>query len=104
MGSYPLQTLKKAILVGTNLSGANLIDANFEDANLSAANFEDALLIHTNLSGANLKECKGLTQKQIDQAIALPPDKPPDLTDVVDAKTGKPLVWCGALPREGRNE
>ena len=47
------------------------------------------------LSGANLEHVhEGPTQEQIDQAIA-DPDTPPNLEGVVDAKTGKPLVWRG---------
>jgi uncharacterized protein YjbI with pentapeptide repeats len=46
--------LSGANLSGANLSGANLIDANLIDANLSGANLSGANLIDANLSGANL--------------------------------------------------
>ena len=74
-----------------NLSAADLAGANLEGANLNLANLEDA-----NLTGADLRNCEGLTQKQLDQAQAVP-GNPPNLTNVVDAKTGNLLVWCGKV-------
>ena len=97
-GKLPPANMENAFLSGTNLSSSNLTGANLKGAFLCWANLKDALLIHTNLSGADLKDCKGLTQKQIDMAIARPPDNPADLEGVVDAETGKPLVWRGASP------
>ena len=85
--------MERALLQGANLEGAVLAKANLKDAHLSGANFERACLIHANLTGADLKGCKGLTQEQIDEAVADPPDNPPDLTDAVDDNTGEPLVW-----------
>ena len=87
--------LKGAFLSCSNLSGAHLVFANLKDAQFFGANLEGAFLSRSNLSGADLRDCKGLTQDQIDQAVARPPDKPPSLEDLVDAKTGKPLVWRG---------
>ena len=52
-------------------------------------------MVDTDLSGADLTSCKGLTQEQIDRA-ASDSGNPPKLEGVVDAKTGKPLVWRGA--------
>ena len=87
--------LKSAKLTGAKLTGANLEDADLKSTRLIDVNLEVALLIHTNLSGADLEGCKGLTQKQLNEAVA-DSENPPKLEGVVDAKTGRPLVWCGA--------
>ena len=43
----------------------------------------------------------GLIQEQLDQACS-DPDNPPDLGGIVlDAGTGKPLVWRGKPPNDG---
>ena len=86
--------LRDAKLVGTKLPDAsleyvNLSGANLKDANLSGANLKDA-----NLSGANLMHVTNLTQAQLDEARA-DPDNPPKLDGVLDAETGKLLVWHG---------
>ena len=86
--------LEGASLSGANLSGATLLFSNLKGASLYCANLEGASLSGANLSGANLRGCERLTQEQIDQAKA-DSDNPPKLEGVVDAKTGKPLVWCG---------
>ena len=52
-------------------------------------------MTHTNLAGADLNGCEGLTQKQIDRARA-DPDNSPNLEGVLDAESGKPIVWRGA--------
>ena len=90
--------LSSGKLPSANMEHALLQSANLEGALLASANLKGALLAHTNLSGADMKGCKGLTQEQLDQAVADPPDKPPDLTDAVDADTGEPLVWLGGTP------
>ena len=94
-GKLPSANMEHALLQDANLEGAILAAANLKGAHLSTANLKGALLAHTNLSGADMKGCKGLTQEQLDQAVADPPDKPPDLTDVVDSNTGEPIVWRG---------
>ena len=71
--------LSRAYLVGATLVGIDLVGANLIDANLT---------------GVNLTSCKGLTQEQIDRAKA-DPDNPSKLEGVIDAETGKPLVWAG---------
>ena len=63
--------------------------------NLPPTNLNDVFLHGANLTGTNLKNCKGLTQEQIDEAVA-DSDNPPTLEGVVDANTGEPLVWRGA--------
>ncbi len=94
----------------TDLSGAHFYDANLELAILKNADLSGAYLLGTklsgvdfdgtNLSGAMLsinngsEPAKGLTQSQLDRARA-DPNNPPQLDSVVDAETGKPLVWRG---------
>ena len=110
-------SLKRAILHGTNLSGAFMFGACLEEASLISANLEsvwledadltgaslyranlrnaslrDANLTKADLRGAKLKGCSGLTQKQVDQTRAWTGILP-RLEGVVDADTGKPLVW-----------
>ena len=120
--SARLDVMLAKLLEGTNLSGAIMIDANLSDAvmpisNLSGANLSGAIMTAANLSGTDLsganlshadlteadlcgtelKNCKGLTQEQLDQAVAQE-GVPPDLTGAVDANTGEPLVWLGGTP------
>ena len=98
-----------AHLPGVNLAGANLWNANLYhavlwEANLSHANLQRAYLYEARLQGADLSGAEfsldgenpatGLTQFRLDQARA-DPDDPPQLEGVVDAETGKPLIWCG---------
>ena len=96
--------LKRAVFADANLKGAHLFSANLEDAFLSFANLEGATLTiarlkiadlqGADLAGANLRMCRGLTQKHLDRAVARE-DYPPNLTDAVDAHTGRLLVWGG---------
>ena len=83
------ETSKEPIL---NLANANLSGMDLHDANLSGARLEDA-----NLSGTGLEGVRGLTQAQLDQAVAYPDDLP-DLTNAKDSETGEPLVWRGKAP------
>ena len=101
--------LRVADLNGVNLTGATLTRANLSmaqvtgwasisEANLTGArlfgtDLHNALLSGADLGKAFLRDCKGLTQEKLDRAVARK-DAPPDLTGAVDAKTGKPLVWC----------
>ena len=107
--------LSRARLVGANLSRTNLVDANLQgavlreailiDANLTYAKLQDANLTDANLMRANLSGADfvsggvqsascGLTQRQLDLACA-DPDCPPLIEGLVDAETGKLLVWRG---------
>ena len=91
--------LSGASLEGSDLSCAYLTDVILSGANLSDANLSGATLVRANLSGVILSEdgkipVTGLTQYQLDQACA-DPDNPPMLDGVVDAETGKPLIWRG---------
>ena len=101
-----------ADLIGANLSHARLGRANLSDANVAAVNLSHAELGYTNLSGTVFEKITvrtesvdqhpteedffpRLTQTQLDEAQA-DPDNPPRIgRDVVDAETGKPLVWYG---------
>ncbi len=97
----------KADLSGSDLSGAQLPEANLTNAEFTEAKLANANLIETNLSGAVLQAADisgvqfsrdgercatGLTQQQLDEAIA-DPDNPPVIVGVVDAETDLPLVW-----------
>ncbi len=100
--------LSSAVLGGANLSGAWLIDTNLSStmlgqadlsgARLYFANLSDAKLDNADLSGADLGFARGLTQGQLDEAVADPPEKPPHLEDAKDSETGKPLKWDPNLP------
>ena len=122
--------LSRAFLGDSDLSGARLpstilSSASFETADLSNAKFpfaklDNARFFSANLTGADLKyadltraffnvrgragtpsPAKGLTQAQLDEARS-DPDNPPFLEGVLDAKTGKQLVWRGKpLEEEG---
>lgn len=81
--------LSRSILHGAEFWGANLTGANFLGADISGAIFSDRL------EGPVI----GLTQAQIDSAMA-DPDDPPILDGVLDAETGEPLVWRGGVGRE----
>ena len=98
-----------AHLPGVNLAGANLWNANLYhavlwEANLSHAKLQRAYLYEARLQDADLSGAEfsldgenpatGLTQFRLDQARA-DPDDPPQLDGVVDAETGKSLVWGG---------
>ena len=94
--------LMKARLRRANLEDADLIRANLTDAELAGAYLMEAKLAGAKLEGAvlegtDLRACTGFTQEQINRARA-PKDKPPNLTFIVDANTGKPVVWRGASP------
>lgn len=89
--------LSRAIFLRADLSGAKLMkadltDARFLDANLNKANISDANLSGVEFSNGGLQPAKGLTQAQLDGAQ---PDSngPPKLAGVLDAGTGRQLVW-----------
>ena len=102
--------LECANLSGARLLTADLSRARFMKADLSGAHFLDANLSKADISGANLsgvefssggpQTAKGLTQAQLDEAQA-DPNNPPKLTGVLDAGTGKPLVWRGKSLNDG---
>ena len=90
--------LNSAVLPLAKLNYANLTQADLSRAVLSGAELTDSNLTRVNLDRADLSGATGLTQEQLDRAVAhssLPPDpaEPPTLTAAIDAETGKPLVW-----------
>ena len=105
--NLPDAELTNAGLIGAKLKGAWLRGSNFENATLfradlggvrlSRVNLEHANLVNANLTGTVMRRCEGLTQAQLNEAVA-DLDHPPDLTGSVDADTGEPLVWRGGTP------
>ena len=83
--------LSGARLVNADLSGADFLDADLNKANISCANLSGA-----EFSNGGQQAAKGLTQAQLDEAWA-DPNNPPELTGVIDAENGDPLVWRGKL-------
>ena len=85
---------------GTDLTGANIAHANLSGASLrGGAELSGANLSTYDLSGNSEPwhtawPATGLTQAQLDEACA-DPDNPPRLDGVLDAETGKLLVWRG---------
>jgi uncharacterized protein YjbI with pentapeptide repeats len=61
--------LSAAHLVNTNLSNANLSDANLYHSYLSNVDLSGADLSGADLSDVDLRNDKGLTQEQIDEAV-----------------------------------
>lgn len=102
-------------LIEANLSGGRIWSLSLEGAHLERAvcretAFGDVDLKDVDLTGADLSDAdftggriddrgsvqpvRGLTQQQLDQAVA-DPDRPPRLDGVLDAETGQQLVWRG---------
>ena len=112
---------QRAVLTDCSFANALLSFANFEDASLTHVDFAGAdleyadmisvvlgdvdfsnsKLTQVNLSGASFGRVTGLTQEQLNTAIA-DEDKPPDLGNATDAKTGNRLVWQGGPHNGGR--
>ena len=92
--------LNEAILIEAKLHQANLsrsilVAANLSGAELTGANISGAILLGHNGAGEVIAPAAGLTQAQLDEACAAP-DTPPRLDGaVLDAETGKPLIWQG---------
>ena len=110
--------LQRSNLTDSVLSGAVLSGADLTGADLSGAEGDLTQLFGTNLSGADLSGLSlgegddpeewpnnpmvGLTQVQLDAAVA-ERDNPPMLNGVVqDETTNEPLVWMGKEPRNAR--
>ena len=76
-----------------NLRNSNLAELDLSNLTLANLDLADASLANTVLSNACIpKTVQGLTKKQLEQAVCLP-DSPPRIEKVVDAETGKKLVW-----------
>ena len=93
--------LSRASFLGADLSGARLVmadmsGAHFLDADLTSANIAEANLSGVKFSCGGQQTAQGLTQAQLDDAQA-DPNNPPELTGVLDAGSGEPLVWRGKL-------
>ena len=103
--------LTGADLGGANMSGAELAGADFRDAHLNMTNFTSAVFARKaeyhpgddeRQPGGTFVEhdgrlycvAQGLTQAQLDYAVA-DPERPPYLDHVKDVTTGKQLVWRG---------
>ena len=92
--------LRKADLTDTRLQGANLSEAKLWGSNLSGARLHKANLTGTDLCGVDANSpaygapVRGLTQAQLDEAVA-EQGNPPKLDGVNDPETGKPLEWRG---------
>ena len=97
--------LSGATLPRVNLSCARLVGADLSSTKLWGANLSRAILRDANMSGTDLfgadarsstynAPVRGLTQDQLDSACA-DSDNQPKLAGVLDAKTGKQLVWRG---------
>ena len=85
--------LSAAIFWKTDLSRAVLLEANLSNTKLWDANLSGAWLTIITDSGG-VESARGLTQAQLNEARAHI-DNPPMLDGVLDAETGKPLVWNG---------
>ena len=90
--NLPNSYLDRADLSEAVFENANLSRARLTGADLSRADLANAKLNEADLSDADLSQAKGLTQVQLDKAIA-EDGHPPKLDGAVDAKTGKPLIW-----------
>ena len=119
--------LSRTSMWDTDLSGARLLSANMSDTMLLDTNFSRAHLMGINLSGTNLlgvnvtgaffanpsaddpvdgmlitsdDPVRGLTQRNLDGSRASR-NNAPKLEGVLDAETGKQLVWRGRLVDDG---
>ena len=93
--------LSRAGFLGADLFGARLVMADMSGAHFLGADLTSANIAAANLSGVKfscggLQTAQGLTQAQLDDARA-DPNNPPELTGVLDAGSGEPLVWRGKL-------
>ena len=95
--------LSKAILAGATMSSQQPQDEDslqaiqsrqlFRGVNVSCTRFSFGR-IFPGIGAIGLYPATGMLQEQLDLACA-DPGKQPEIDGVVDAKTGKQLVWCG---------
>ena len=85
--------LERAILAGARLHRANLTNANLMGANLTGASLTSTNLSRTMFASRSTvkRMAIGLTQQQLDKAIA-DPDQPPRLEGIKDPDSGEQLV------------
>ena len=86
--------LRRANLSGANLRGVYFAYARLFGVDMSGVDMALANLSDTDFSGRGQDPAIGLTQSRLDEARA-DEGSAPDLEGVVDATTGKPLVWRG---------
>ena len=105
--------LDQVRITTSDLSDTHFLDSNLSRARILKSRLSGAEVLRTDMSGAILRDTDlsgtyfynphcgtatdlvtGLTQAQLDDACA-DPDNPPKLDGVLDAVTGKPLVWRG---------
>ena len=90
--------LRRAMMQSVNLTGAKLLGIDATGASLMFANLTSAefgvFTIQDNSGARETRETVGLTQRELDRAVA-DPDNPPKLEGVLDAETGEELVWRG---------
>ena len=84
----------RADLSGARLVMADMSGAQFLDADVTSSNMAEANLSGVKFSVGGPQTVQGLTQAQLDDARADPNDLP-ELTGVLDAGSGEPLVWRG---------
>ena len=99
-------SLRDTRLSGSNLTSVVFVGSDLSGAKLSSANLENSDLWMVNLTGADFGAeegrqpghhklpARGLTQSQINEACA-DLKNPPRFTGVIDAETGKQLIWRG---------
>ena len=98
-----ISDLSNTYFLHSKLPGAHISKSNLSGAEIKRTDMTGATLRKVNLSGTRFYRRAGevtsdpvigLTQAQLDEACA-DPDNPPRLDGVLDAETGKPLVWRG---------
>lgn len=114
--------LSEASLVRANLTRANATDADFSGARLDSARLLEAELTSAHFSvevpgeidvdeavtlveidGSRFFVASGLTQAQLNRAVA-EPGSPPILFGLVDEATDRPLEWNGGSLPDERDE
>ena len=93
--------LRNMIYFNGNLQNINFASASLSRSALQGSSFDSTVFFDLDLSGTLFSfegkdPSKGLTQGQLDMARAFEGD-PPILTNVLDAETGKQLVWNGGI-------
>ena len=90
--------LTRADLSGADLSRTDLTGTRLDGADLTGVDLAGADLTGANLTSSTLSKAKGLTQQQLDRAVAMSAF-PPELGGLRDAKTGDLLEWHGGEPK-----